>query len=139
MRIVVLLLMMFCHLATFSQEKKFERFLNDLNTYAANSYLQTFTQIDSIPNWRGYELKWVHTRGTYGGSPYYGEGKATCSNSERTNTEPAFSSPLTSKPEVLSVTQIGYKYVIEKLSYPEPYPTSAIHYVFVTRYYVTQD
>jgi hypothetical protein len=139
MRIVVLLLMIFCHLTTFSQEKKFERFLNELNTYAANSYLQTFAQVDSIPNWRDYELKWVHTRGTYGGSPYFGEGEATYITSEKAATKPVFYSSMMSEPEILSVTQIGNKYVIEKLTFQEPQPTSAIHYVFVTRYYVIKD
>lgn len=122
----------------FSQQKKFESFKEDLTTYKSQHSVLVYE--DSILQKDDYDLKWVHIKGTYGGSPYWAKGKVTevtpATDSlykdkiKFEGVPPPFPGALRHKIEL-----IGDQYMTEEFKYAESQPTSALHYVYVVKYY----
>ncbi|MCH2082198.1 MAG: hypothetical protein MK226_07380 [Saprospiraceae bacterium] len=119
----------------FSQSKKFEKFVDELNNFRTDS--NSITLQDSTIRLEGYTLKWTHLKGTYGGSPYGGKGKvfegSSYNDSLLDQSYLALSAPLT------KILMIGDKYIVAEDEYPEPQPTSNVHFVYVIRYYIIEE
>src|SRR5687768_12759284 len=69
LRSITLFLLSSLSLSGFSQQKEFERFMEDLDSCKAHSKYVVYE--DSVISKNNYELKWTHITGTYGGSPEY--------------------------------------------------------------------
>ena len=141
--VVSILLLLFSVTSIFAQNRKFEKFIKDMETYESeNKSVQLIK--DTTIDLKNYDLKWVKLTGSYGGSPYCCEGKAIKIDSlnlrdyatEQLVLEKSLDIPdLYDFIESTSIKTIGHNYIVYYSWYPEPQPTSNPHYVQLISYY----
>ncbi|TNE53800.1 MAG: hypothetical protein EP338_09735 [Bacteroidetes bacterium] len=134
---LVFLILVFHFSLGFSQANEFPSFLNELENKPQKEMVVSVP--DSLVSMNEYELKWAKIKGTYGGSSYYYEGRTFEVHSEAqlndiiTNSD-QFMLPLSAMISK-ELKMIGDQYLMTICTYPEPRPTSNVHYVYITRYY----
>lgn len=121
-----------------AQTRKFDQFSDELDHYSAEHPATQFP--DSTVNMEAYEIKWTEVKATYGGSPFCCGGQVFGPDLELDSLFKGTgyyqdATILTAQALEVATDFIGERFIIERSEYSEPRPTSAFHYVYVTRYY----